>query len=89
MLARDSNNGFSLAGATSLYRKVSLIDTRGATNIQGSAFEGTTPVVPGGVLAAGITSVSQTTPININDNGQLNRLDVRNGAPNDRNNPYE
>jgi len=89
MLARDSGNGFSYPTPTSLYRQVLLLDTTGATNLRGTAFEGTTPVAPGGVLAAGITPVGQTTLININDNGQLNRFGLRNGAPNDRNNLYE
>lgn len=89
MLARDSGNGYSLASATSRYRQVLLLDTRGATNIAGTAYEGTTPVAPNGVLAAGITPVSQTTLININDNTQLGRFGLRNGSPNDRNNLYE
>ena len=89
MIARDSGNGFSLSGATSAFRQILLLDTRGATNIQGTAFEGTTPVSPGGALAAGITPVAQTTLINMNDNTQLARFGLRNGSPNDRNNLYE
>jgi uncharacterized protein YhjY with autotransporter beta-barrel domain len=89
MLARDSGNGFSLAGATSAYRRVLLLDTRGATNIQGTGFEGTTPVAPGGALASGITPVNSATLIDMNDNTQLGRFGLRNGTPNDRNNLYE
>jgi len=89
MIARDSSNGFTYPNATSLYRQILLVDTRGATNIKGTAYEGTTPVAPGGALAAGITPAATTPFININDNTQLARFGLRNGSPNDRNNLYE
>lgn len=89
MLARDSAAGLTFPTATSRFRQILLLDTTGATNLRGTAFEGTTPVAPGGVLAPGITPVSQTPFININDNTQLARFGLRNGSPNDRNNLYE
>lgn len=89
MLARDSGNGLTFPTATSRYRQILLLDTTGATNLRGTAFEGTTPVAPNGVLAAGITPVRQTSFIDINDNSQLARFGLRNGSPNDRNNLYE
>lgn len=89
MIARDSGNGLTYPSATSLYRQILLVDTRGATNIKGTAYEGTTPVAPNGVLAAGITPASTTPFININDNNQLMRFGLHNGAPNNSNNLYE
>ncbi|WP_421995369.1 esterase-like activity of phytase family protein [Roseococcus sp.] len=89
MIARDSGNGFTYPTPTSLYRQILLVDTSGATNIKGTAFEGTTPVAPGGVLASGITPAATTPFININDGTQLGRFGLRNGAPNNSNNLYE
>lgn len=89
MIARDSGNGFTYSTPTSLYRQILLVDTSGATNIKGSAYEGTTPVAPNGTLASGITPATTTPFININDNNQLMRFGLHNGAPNNANNLYE
>ncbi len=89
MLARDSGAGFSLATATSRYRVINIVDVSGATNIAGTAYDGTTPVAPKGVLAGGVTPASVTPFLDINDNTQLGRFGLRNGAPNDKNNLYE
>ena len=90
MLSRDSGVGFSLADPTSRHRVVNLVDVSGATNIAGTAFDSaTTPVAPSGVLASGITTASVRPFLDINDNTQLARFGLRNGAPNDRNTLYE
>ena len=94
VLARDSGAGFSLAGDTSLYRSIDLIDiadpVHPATNIAGTAYDSPgTPVAPNGVLDPGITPVAYQKFLDINDNAQLNRFGLHNGAPNDSNDLYE
>lgn len=89
VLSRDSGNGQGLSGSTSRYRSIDLIDISNATNLVGSAYEGTTPVAPGGTLVASVTPVTYTSFVNINDNAQLNRFGLHNGTPNDRNNLSE
>jgi hypothetical protein len=89
LLSRDSNNGYGTRGATSLYRKIDLLDTSGATDIVGSAYDGTTPVAPGGKLVEGVTPAKLTPFIDINDNAQLNKFGLHNGAPNDKANLSE
>ena len=89
MLCRDSGSGFGTDHTTSRYRKVEVLDTTGATNIAGSGYDGTVPVAPGGRLADGVVPATLTPFIDINDNPQLARLGLRNGAPNDRNNLSE
>jgi hypothetical protein len=66
-----------------------LVDTDGATNIAGSAFDGPTPVAPKGVLDASVQPATLTPFIDLNDNGQLNRFGLHAGEPNDRNNLSE
>jgi hypothetical protein len=89
VIARDSGHGFGLKDSTSVYRSVDLIDTTGATNIAGSAFDGATPVAPDGKLDASVTPVKYAKFIDINDNAQLNRFGLHNGEPNDTNALYE
>jgi hypothetical protein len=89
LICRDSGNGYGLAGATSLYRRIELLDTSKATDIAGSQYDGTIPVSPNGKLADGIVPATLTTFIDINDNLQLNKFGLHNGEPNDRNDLYE
>jgi hypothetical protein len=89
LLCRDSGNGYGLPGATSLYRRVELLDTSQATNIAGTPYDDTIPVAPGGKLAAGVTPARLVPFIDINDNRELGRLGLHNGEPNDRTNLSE
>ncbi len=89
LLCRDTSNGYGLKGATSLYRRIDLLDTRGATNLLGTGYEGVTPVAPGGTLTPAIKPATLSDFIDINDNAQLGRFGLHNGEPNDRNNLSE
>ena len=89
LLCRDGGNGYGLETATSRYRRIELLDTRNATNLVGTTYEGPTPVAPGGKLVAGITPAALASFIDINDNAQLRRFGLHNGEPNDRNNLSE
>jgi len=89
LLARDSNNGYGQKGATSRFRTIMIVDTDGAMNIAGSAFDGLKPVAPKGVLDASVQPATLTPFIDLNDNGQLNRFGLHSGEPNDRNNLSE
>ena len=89
LLARDSNNGYGMKGAQSVFRKIMILDTEGATNIAGGEFDGLKPVAPKGVLDAAVKPVTLTPFIDLNDNAQLNRFGLHSGVPNDRNNLSE
>lgn len=89
VLSRDSNNGQGLSGATSRYRSIDFVDISTATNLVGTAYEGTTPVAPGGTLVASVTPVSYSRFVDINNNAQLNRFGLHNGAPNNTSNLSE
>jgi hypothetical protein len=90
LLCRDGGNGYGTKGATSsLYRRIELLDTSQASNIAGSAYDGTVAVAPDGKLAQGIVPATLTGFIDINDNAQLGRFGLHNGPPNDRNNLSE
>ena len=89
LLSRDSGNGQGMKGATSLYRRIDLLDIGKATNIAGSAFDGTKPVAPSGVLDPSIQPATLTGFIDLNDAADLARFGLRNGGPNDRNNLSE
>ena len=89
VISRDSGHGFGLKDSTSVYRSVDLIDTTGATNIAGTAFDAATPVAPDGVLDPSVMPVKYAKFIDINDNAQLNRFGLHNGEPNDSNALYE
>jgi hypothetical protein len=88
-LARDSGNGYGYKPATSLYRKINILDTSNATNIAGSKYDGIVPVAPKGKIEDGIAPATLTPFIDINDNAQLNKFGLHNGKPNDRNNLSE
>lgn len=85
LLSRDSNNGWGVKGDASLYRRVDLLDFAGATNIAGSEFDGLKPVAPKGVLDPTVTAAKLTTVIDMNDNAELNKAGLHNGAPHDAN----
>jgi hypothetical protein len=89
MLSRDSNNGYGQKGDQSLYRRIDLLDLAGATNIAGTAFDGTTPVAPKGKLDAAVKPATLSAFIDLNDTAELARFGLHNGAPNDRMNLSE
>src|SRR6202043_2542893 len=47
------------------------------------------PIAPNGALNPAITPVTYQKFLDINDNAQLNRFGLHNGAPNDSNDLYE
>ena len=83
VLARDSSVGSTFpATPGSVYRSIDLLDISGATNIAGTAYDtATTPVAPKGVLNSSIKPVTYQKFLDINDNAQLNRFGLHNGAP--------
>jgi hypothetical protein len=91
VLARDSSVGETFPKTPgSVYRSVDLIDISGATNIAGTAYDDpANPVAPKGVLNSTITPAIYQKFLDINDNSQLNRFGLHNGAPNDSNDLYE
>ena len=90
VLARDSNGGFTDASPGSVYRSIDLIDISKATNIAGTdADKVGGQVAPKGVFNPAITPVTYQQFLNINDNTQLNRFGLHNGAPSDGNDLYE
>ena len=89
VIARDSGHGSGLKDSTSVYRSVDLFDTASATNIAGTDFDETKPVAPEGKLDPAVTPAKYTRFIDLNDNAQLNRFGLHNGAPNDTNALYE
>jgi hypothetical protein len=91
VLARDSSVGETYpATPGSVYRSVDLVDISGATNIAGTAYDKAgTPVAPLGVLNSSIKPAAYKKFLDINDNTQLNRFGLHNGAPNNSNDLYE
>jgi hypothetical protein len=90
VLARDSGNGFSDPDPTSVYRSIDLIDISHATNFANTKFDSpANPIAPKGVLNPAIKPAEYRPFLNINDNTQLNRFNLHNGAPNDPNDLYE
>lgn len=91
VLARDSSVGETFPKTPgSVYRSIDLIDISNATNIARTAYDSPgTPVAPKGVLNSSITPASYQKFLDINDNTQLNRFGLHNGAPHDSNDLYE
>ncbi|MDO3433024.1 esterase-like activity of phytase family protein [Rhizobium sp. CBN3] len=85
MLARDSGNGQGVKGDTSLYRKINIVDLSAATDIAGSDFDAGKAVAPKGVLDPSLTPATLTPFIDLNDEAELGRFGLHNGAPNDKN----
>jgi hypothetical protein len=89
MLSRDSNSGYGLKGDTSVYRRIDIVDFSGATNIAGSKFDGAEPLAPKGKLDESVKPATLTAFIDINDNAELGRFGLHNGAPNAKTNLSE
>ena len=89
LLCRDSGGGFAGKRDTSAYRVVNIIDTAGADDIAGryDAAEGS--IAPGGQLRSDIRPARLQPFLDINDNAQLARFGLHNGAPADRSDLYE
>jgi hypothetical protein len=89
LLCRDSGGGFAGKRDASAYRVVNIIDTTGADDIAGryDAAEGS--IAPGGQLRPDIRPAPLRPFLDINDNAQLSRFGLHNGAPNDRGDLYE
>jgi hypothetical protein len=85
LLCRDSGNGYGVEGATSLYRKIELLDTSMATNIAGSRYDSGISLAPQGNLDPAIVPATLHDFIDINDNAQLTKFGLHNGQPYDRN----
>ena len=90
LLCRDSNGGFTGKRDASLFRQVELVNTAGATDIAGTAYDAVGgAVAPGGRLDPGVKPARLEPFLDINDNTQLGRFGLHNGSPNDRNDLYE
>jgi hypothetical protein len=89
LLCRDSGGGFASKRPASLYRKILLVNTRGATDLVGHYDGAADAIAPGGVLRAGITPAGWSDFLDLNDNVQLNRFGLHNGAPADSHDLYE
>ncbi len=85
LLCRDSGNGYGVEGATSVYRKIELLDTSAATNIAGAKYDDGVSLAPKGKLEPGIVPATLRPFIDINDNAQLGKFGLHNGEPRDRN----
>src|SRR5581483_5146201 len=57
--------------------------------IAGTDFDSVKPVAPDGMLDPSVTPAKYARFIDINDNAQLGRFGLHNGAPGDRNDLYE
>ncbi len=74
VLSRDSN-GLGTGNTTPIvYKSVLFVDTAGATNIAGTAYDGTTPIAPNGTLRAGLTPVQSREVVDLLNPVQLNRF---------------
>ena len=89
LLCRDSGAGFTAKRDASAYRMVSVVTIDGATDIMGRYDGVGGSVAPGGNLLPQITPAALTPFLDINDNAQLARFGLHNGAPNDSSNLYE
>lgn len=79
VLARDGS-GRGVANPSSLYRSILVYDISGATNIAGTAYDTTTtPIAPGGVLAAGIVPATSAVLVDMNNAAQLAKFGLNNG----------
>ena len=89
LLCRDSGGGFTGKRDASAFRKVMMIELAGASDIRGRYDKAGEAIAPKGVLRAEITPAGLSTVLDINDDAQLARFGLHNGAPNDRNDLYE
>jgi hypothetical protein len=89
LLCRDSGGGLASKRPNSLYRKVELVDIAQATDIAGRYDQATDSVAPKGQLRDNIVPAAMTDFLDLNDNSQLNRFGLHNGAPADAHDLYE
>jgi hypothetical protein len=89
LLCRDSGGGFTGKRDASAYRVINLVDTAGASDIVGTFDGAGQAMAPGGVLGAAIHPARLTPFLDINDNSQLARFGLHNGAPNNASDLYE
>jgi hypothetical protein len=89
LLCRDSGGGFTGKRDASAYRVINLIDIAGASDIAGKFDAAGQSIAPNGKLRAEIKPVNLTPFLDINDNNQLNRFGLHNGAPNNAKDLYE
>ncbi|KAG8908978.1 hypothetical protein FRB99_000081 [Tulasnella sp. 403] len=79
VLSRDGH-GNGDDESTSAYKSVDILDISRATDIHGTSYDQSTPVSPGGVLAAGVTPAEYTQFVSLIDNNQLGRFGLHNGG---------
>ena len=89
LLCRDSGGGFTGKRDASAYRRVDLIDIEGASDIAGRYDGANQSIAPGGVLRKDIRPARLSPFLDINDNKELGRFGLHNGAPNDSHDLYE
>ncbi len=90
VLARDSGFGHTYPVATSVYRKILIYDTAGATNIAGTKFDDpANPIASAGVLDASIKPATRTEFVDLNNSAQLAKVGLHNGPTDDNDNLYE
>ncbi|MEJ0026473.1 MAG: esterase-like activity of phytase family protein [Rhizomicrobium sp.] len=89
LLCRDSGGGLASKRPASLYRKVELVDVQGATDIAGRYDGAADSIAPNGILRDDITPAAMADFVDLNDNAQLNRFGLHNGAPADAHDLYE
>jgi len=89
LLCRDSGAGFIAKRDASVYRMVNLVDISGAGDIAGRYDGVHEAIAPGGVLRPGIRPARLIPFLNMNDNAQLSRFGLHNGAPNNAEDLYE
>jgi hypothetical protein len=89
LLCRDSGGGQSLKRDGSLYRSILTVELNGASDVMGQ-YDGVGQAVsPLGVLRPAIVPATTSLLVDMNDNDQLKRFGLHNGAPNDANDLYE
>ena len=75
VLSRDGNGRGSGKPSAPVFKSVLLVDTRGATNLAGTAYEQSTkPVAKAGALVDGITPVQQVELLNFLNPVQLGKF---------------
>jgi hypothetical protein len=89
LLCRDSGAGFTGKRDASAYRVINLIDISAAGDIAGRYDGAGEAIAPGGVLRPEIRPARLTPFLDMNDNAQLARFDLHNGAPNNSKDLYE
>jgi hypothetical protein len=89
LLCRDSGGGFTGKRDASAYRVINMLDITDASDIAGKFDDAGQAMAPGGVLSAAIHPARLTPFLDMNDNSQLARFGLHNGAPNNASDLYE